>query len=400
MNKNVLTKRCFYLILVTYSFFAFFSVFSNLEEYIKKKANIKKMNSQLKNINNFIDTCKQGKLTNGILTPNSKPKITVIITVYNSERYIETAIRSVQNQNFNDIEILIIDDCSSDHSVMVIRYMQRLDKRIKLIINKENKGVLYSKSLGILKATGKFIMFLDSDDLFVNQNIFLICFKQAINNNIDVVEFSGFENDFNKFEINDSIPKIPLYLRFKKNNETIRQPELSKYLYKKLEDNRFKLIDGFLWGKSIRAKALKDSLKKIGKKIYTIKLNYGDDRLINFVLFKVAKSFRYIKEFGYIYNQNNLSITHLNITHNNCRDELTNIFFMYNFTRNSYETEIAAYEIFHRWNKIINPGLNSELNKKYLLNMVEQMLKDKFISELGKIRLLNLTINLTNKASD
>ena len=400
MNKNVLTKRCFYLILVTYSFFAFFSVFSNLEEYIKKKANIKKMNSQLKNINNFIDTCKQGKLTNGILTPNSKPKITVIITVYNSERYIETAIRSVQNQNFNDIEILIIDDCSSDHSVMVIRYMQRLDKRIKLIINKENKGVLYSKSLGILKATGKFIMFLDSDDLFVNQNIFLICFKQAINNNIDVVEFSGFENDFNKFEINDSIPKIPLYLRFKKNNETIRQPELSKYLYKKLEDNRFKLIDGFLWGKSIRAKALKDSLKKIGKKIYTIKLNYGDDRLINFVLFKVAKSFRYIKEFGYIYNQNNLSITHLNITHNNCRDELTNIFFMYNFTRNTYETEIAAYEIFHRWNKIINPGLNSELNKKYLLNMVEQMLKDKFISELGKIRLLNLTINLTNKASD
>ena len=400
MNKNVLTKRCFYLILVTYSFFAFFSVFSNLEEYIKKKANIKKMNSQLKNINNFIDTCKQGKLTNGILTPNSKPKITVIITVYNSERYIETAIRSVQNQNFNDIEILIIDDCSSDHSVMVIRYMQRLDKRIKLIINKENKGVLYSKSLGILKATGKFIMFLDSDDLFVNQNIFLICFNQAINNNIDVVEFSGFENDFNKFEINDSIPKIPLYLRFKKNNETIRQPELSKYLYKKLEDNRFKLIDGFLWGKSIRAKALKDSLKKIGKKIYTIKLNYGDDRLINFVLFKVAKSFRYIKEFGYIYNQNNLSITHLNITHNNCRDELTNIFFMYNFTRNTYETEIAAYEIFHRWNKIINPGLNSELNKKYLLNMVEQMLKDKFISELGKIRLLNLTINLTNKASD
>ena len=62
---------------------------------------------------------------------------------------------------------------------------------------------------------------------------------------------------------------------------------------------------------------------------------------------------------------------------------------MYNFTRNTYETEIAAYEIFHRWNKIINPGLNSELNKKYLLNMVEQMLKDKFISELGKIRLLN-----------
>ena len=267
---------------------------------------------------------------------------------------------------------------------------KKIDKRIKLIKNKVNKGILYSKSLGVLKSRGKFIMFLDSDDLFVNQNIFLTCFKQAINNNIDVVEFSGFESDFNQFKLNDTIPKIPLYLRYKKNEETIRQPELSRYLYKRLDENRFKLIDGFLWGKTIKTKALKDSLKKIGPKIYTIKLNYGDDRLINFVLFKVAKSFKYIKEFGYIYNQNNLSVTHINLTNNNCRDELTNIFFMYNFTKNTPETEIAAFEIVHRWNKIINPGLNDTKNKKYLEKMVDIMLRDKFISDLNKIRLIHL----------
>ena len=391
MKKNVFKKRCICFILTVYSLIVIYFIIGHYGEYIKKKANIKKINSHLKSINSYIDDCKKGILTNGILTPYSKPKITALITVYNTEKYIATAIRSVQNQNFNDIEILVIDDCSSDHSVNTIKNLQKFDKRIKLISNKVNKGILYSKSLGILKAKGKFIMFLDSDDLFVNQNIFLTCFQQSINNDIDVVEFSGFESDFNTFEINDTIPKIPLYLRFKKNNETIRQPELSQYLYKKLEDNRFKLIDGFLWGKSIKAKALKDSLKIIGPQLYTIRLNYGDDRLINFALFRVAKSFRFIKEFGYIYNQNNLSITHLNVSNSNCRDELTNIFFIYNLTKNTYETEIAAFEILHRWNKIINPGLSNEANRKYFLNLIELMLRDKYISESSKTRLLNLT---------
>ena len=328
---------------------------------------------------------------NGILKPVSKPKITSIITSHNSEKYISTAIRSVQNQNFNDVEILIIDDCSSDKTAEIIRKMQIKDRRIKLIQNRINKGVLYSKSLGVLKSNGKYIMFLDSDDLFVNKNIFSICFNQAINYKIDVVEFSGFESDFNQFTINNSKPKIPLYLRYKKHEETIRQPELSKYLYKKLDENTFKLIDGYLWGKTIRSKVLKDSLKKIGRKVYNLKLNYGDDRLINFVLFKVAKSFKYIREFGYIYNQNNVSITHINITKNNCKDELTNIFFMYNFTKNTNETELAAFEIFHRWNKIIYPGLNDEKNKKQLVNMIQLMMQDKYISMIAKMRLINLT---------
>ena len=64
---------------------------------------------------------------------------------------------------------------------------------------------------------------------------------------------------------------------------------------------------------------------------------------------------------------------------------------MYNFTKNTYETEIAAYEIVHRWNRIINPGLNSTKNKKYLENIIDIMLKDKYISVANKMRLVNLT---------
>jgi glycosyltransferase involved in cell wall biosynthesis len=391
MSKNVFKKRCFKLFKVMIALFTLSLSIVLLIIYIKKRYYLARINFKLMNINYYMDRCKKGILINGILKPYSKPKITALITSHNSENFISTAIRSVQNQDFNDIEILIIDDCSSDKTVEIIKTMKIKDKRIKLIQNKVNKGILYSKSLGVLKSNGKYIMFLDSDDLFVNKNIFLMCFNQAINYKIDVVEFSGFESHFNPFEINYTMPKIPIYLRYKKNEETIRQPELSNYVYRRLDDNMFKLIDGYLWGKTIRSKVLKDSLKQIGRKIYNIKLNYGDDRLINFVLFKVAKSFKFIREFGIVYNQNNVSITHINLTQSNCQDELTNIFFMYNFTKNTNETELAAFEIFKRFNKIIYPGLNDQNNKRKLLNMIELMMQDKYISIIAKRRLSNLT---------
>ena len=393
MNKNVFKRRCFYINLFLILFFLFHAIVIETQKFLKKKETIKYINSHLKNINKYLDNIQKQNITlfNGIIRLNSKPKITALITVYNSEKYIETAIKSVQKQKLYDIEILVIDDCSSDNSINIIENLKNHDNRIKVIKNKVNRGILYSKSLGILKSEGKYIMFLDSDDLFVNENIFLTCFEEAMTDNIDIVEFSGFESDFNKFELNDSVPKIPLYLRYKKNNEIIRQPQLSRYLYKSLEENRYKLIDGFLWGKSIKAKALKDSLRVIGPEIYTKRLNYGDDRLINLALFRVARSFKFIKEFGYVYNQNNASITHLNMSFSNCKDELTNIFFIYNFTKHTNESDIAAFEIFKRWNKIIYPGLNNEFNKQYFINMVGKMLQDKYISEISKIRLLNLT---------
>ena len=391
MSKNVFKKRCFKLFKVMIALFTLSLSIVLLIIYIKKRYYLARINFKLMNINYYMDRCKKGILINGILKPYSKPKITALITSHNSENFISTAIRSVQNQDFNDIEILIVDDCSSDKTVEIIKTMKIKDKRIKLIQNKVNKGILYSKSLGVLKSNGKYIMFLDSDDLFVNKNIFLMCFNQAINYKIDVVEFSGFESHFNPFELNYTMPKIPIYLRYKKNEETIRQPELSNYVYRRLDDNMFKLIDGFLWGKTIRSKVLKDSLKQIGRKIYNIKLNYGDDRLINFVLFKVAKSFKFIREFGIVYNQNNVSITHINLTQSNCQDELTNIFFMYNFTKITNESELAAFEIFKRFNKIIYPGLNDQNNKRNLLNMIELMMQDKYISIIAKRRLSNLT---------
>lgn len=329
----------------------------------------------------------------GIQISSAKPKITSLITVYNSEKYIKNAVRSIQNQNISDIEILIIDDSSKDNSLYILKQLKKEDNRIKIIRNKKNKGILYSKSLGIIKAKGKYIMSLDSDDYFINGELFFKCFKEAIENYIDIIEFSGFASHFTKFNLYGTLPGIPMYFKYKTHNYYVRQPQLSKFIYQKLENNKYKLIDGYLTGKCIKTYILKKTIRIIGEKIYKQRMNFGDDRLINYVLFKIAKTFKFIRIFGYAYNYNNISITHVNNSYNNCHDELINIRNIYKFTKFTNDTELAAFEIFNRYEKIIKPGLNKN-NSNYLNCLIKQMLNDKYISIFYKEKLINITNNL------
>ena len=85
----------------------------------------------------------------------------------------------------NEIEIILVDDYSSDNSISVINELMIEDKRIKLIKNKKNHGTLYSRSIGAMSAKGKYIMALDNDDLFL-YGIFEKCYREAKKNNIDI----------------------------------------------------------------------------------------------------------------------------------------------------------------------------------------------------------------------
>lgn len=357
--------------------------------------NLKKRNIDniLEEINNWINKCQNKTLNSVFNNSREKPKITALITLFNSQNYISTAVKSIQNQLFYDIEILVVEDCSTDYSQAIIKNIQKKDKRIKIIKNKRNRGALYSKSIGILKSTGNYIMILDSDDLFANQNIFKICFEEAFKNNIDIIEFSGFNRNISYFKLGN-IPEIPYYLRNKKENEIIFQPELSYFIYKKIGKYKYKLIDGVLWGKCIKSSILKMSLKILGSNIYRKKVNYGDDRIINFILYKIANSFKYIKEYGIIYNYNNNSITHSNSLFNNCHDELINIWSIYNFTKNSNDVDIAAFEIIFRWNIIIYPGLNIN-NYKIINQLINKLLLNIYVCHFYKLKLITFSDNLT-----
>lgn len=92
--------------------------------------------------------------------------VSIIITSYNRENLIGRAIQSCMAQTYKDIEILVVDDCSTDNSIEVIKDLQKQDSRIKLFINDENLGAGLSRRRGTKEAKGEYTAFLDSDDYY------------------------------------------------------------------------------------------------------------------------------------------------------------------------------------------------------------------------------------------
>ncbi len=97
-------------------------------------------------------------------TSNSNPLVSVIMPVYNADQYIKLAVESILNQTYKKFEFIIINDTSTDQSVKILQSFKKLDKRIRLIRNKENLGVTKSLNKAISNASGKYIIRMDADD--------------------------------------------------------------------------------------------------------------------------------------------------------------------------------------------------------------------------------------------
>ncbi len=92
--------------------------------------------------------------------------ISVIMAAYNAEKTIEQAIMSVLTQSYKNLELLVVDDCSSDHTVSIVECIAKKDVRVKLVQNPKNSGVSYTRKQGLEKSAGSWIAILDSDDVW------------------------------------------------------------------------------------------------------------------------------------------------------------------------------------------------------------------------------------------
>lgn len=97
----------------------------------------------------------------------NQPLVSVITPVYNAADWLEKTIRSVLDQTWPDFELILIDDGSEDDSVAIIGQFMSVDKRIVLLQQKKNKGVAAARNKGLLQARGRYICFLDADDLWL-----------------------------------------------------------------------------------------------------------------------------------------------------------------------------------------------------------------------------------------
>lgn len=140
-------------------------------------------------------------------------RITIIMPVYNGEKYIRSAIDSILNQTFKDWKLLCIDDCSSDNSVDIVQSYD--DDRIELICNDKNRGRAFSRNVGLENAQTEYIALLDDDDIAMPYRLEKEIEYLDAHHDIDVVgghqrQIDGQGNDLNK---QWSVPLNPNYLK-------------------------------------------------------------------------------------------------------------------------------------------------------------------------------------------
>lgn len=100
-----------------------------------------------------------------------QPLISVVMPNYNGQRFVGSAIDSVLLQTYQNFELIIVDDCSKDNSLQLIKKKAENDKRIRVIALKHNAGVANARNVGIREAKGKYIALLDNDDLWVSDKL-------------------------------------------------------------------------------------------------------------------------------------------------------------------------------------------------------------------------------------
>lgn len=134
--------------------------------------------------------------------------VSVVIPVYNVEKYVERCLKSIINQTYKNLEIIIVNDGSTDNSGKICeKYLY--DKRIK-IINKDNGGLSDARNCGIKASNGKYITFIDSDD-YVSLNYIKYLIETLLDNNLDIVECNFVRTNENDYQFEDYKYEVRIY---------------------------------------------------------------------------------------------------------------------------------------------------------------------------------------------
>ena len=243
---------------------------------------------------NYVNLVLNGTLIDKdkIYYPSKYPLISIVISVYNGEAYLKTALISIQNQDLKNIEIIIVDDGSKDNSLILIKELMKTEPRIILLENGENRGPLYTKSKGVLNARGKYVMTLDEDDIYCQRDAFSSLYYEAEKNNLDILSFiavySGTKISERKFSYPIEKKKI------------IYQPEIGNIMFQFDSKGRVFRRGGSLVFHLIKTNLYKKVIAQIDEKYMKKKMFFHDDYIIFFLLTRNAYSMKYVDRIFYI----------------------------------------------------------------------------------------------------
>ena len=217
-NNNSNTFRSILIFILISFLLIFFNNFQIPNDFSKIK-----LKKEIIYLEEYYKICNAGILLNKAIKfkKSQNPKISIISSIYNKQNYILRFLRSIQNQNFEQIEIILIDDFSEDNTVNIIENLQKYDQRIRIIKNRKNKGTLISRNEGIMISKGKYLIIPDGDDI-LSKNLLNKSFIIAEKYNYDMIRFNTYLGK----------RKIFLYDKIKYLvNKVIYQPQLSSYIF-------------------------------------------------------------------------------------------------------------------------------------------------------------------------
>jgi glycosyltransferase involved in cell wall biosynthesis len=184
----------------------------------------------------------------------------------------------------------MVDDCSKDNSVNLIKELMIKDPRIILYQNEENKGQLYTKSRGVLQAKGKYVMLLDVDDIYAQKDAFSTLYQEAEKNNLDIL---GFAILYSKIHIQKD--NILNYIK----TDIIYKPNVPNRMYT-CNSHDCKRVGGLTSCYIFRTDLFVDIIKQIDDKYRNVKMKFHEDYLMFFLLTRKARNLRQIKRIFYI----------------------------------------------------------------------------------------------------
>ena len=266
-----------------------------------------------------------------IKVKKAPPKVSVFLPIHNKGKYLKRTIENLQSQTLKDIEIVAVNDGSTDNSLDVLKELAKNDSRIKIIDYYPNRGALYSRAMGVVNCAGEYILNLDADDKLNGNDTLEFLYKRAKNSNLDIILYSRiilYSNGENQTAI-----------RCRTFDKIIYQPELYKVTF----NDYNQLRDYLIWNKLIKKEVYLKAYKFLEKRIFGEKWTHYDDNIWSVLVHKFANSMECINKTLYVHILNPTS--------------LTNQFGSYN----ELKSNIDRYEMFEQI-------YTSKEEKKYLIN--------------------------------
>ena len=225
-----------------------------------------------------------------VLQENNNPFFSIILPVFNAEKYLKKCIVSILMQSFKNYEVIIINDGSTDSSASICQHYSRIDPRIN-VYNQDNQGSFCARLFGISKAKGEYLLFCDADDYYAKDHAFFIINRFLCTYNIDALQF-GYRKKYNHLLKNVRPVNSPLLV----THEDFVKMEYPKLICSFWPESH---LTPSLCNKAVH-KSLFENILKIKS---PERLFWGDDLITNLHTLETCHDMLFIPDMLYVYRQ-------------------------------------------------------------------------------------------------